>query len=467
MRSRSPGEEVLQRMIARNFDRSRRDANTLGALAALGAALGLLAAPQADAGNIYFVTDPGDMGPGTLRQLISDLSKPEAATGNTVVFDNSLVGSTITLTSGSITIGKPMYIQGPGRNLLTISGNHDSRIFYVKTNTLDQYTFISGLTLTAANAGAIHVGGAIQVEASAVYLNNSAVTASTAGAGGGIFAANSRLFVARSRVSGNSAVASAGGGISANFSSVTIDSSTISGNTAVTYGGGIYARNIASGNAFSVSKSTISGNRIPQPAAPALTGGGGLALKNASADLVELNTSTVAGNYAFRYGGGINLLDYPSAQAFAVRYSTIASNSSSSSGGDGIFFSAGVVRAVNTVVSGNFSTGGLSDLPATSVFYMTNCFVQTPGNATFTVGSSGSVFGLDPHLSALADHGGPTLTMLPAAGSAVIDKLPCPPSIGEQRGFGYSRCVNGLMDIGAVERQNPEDIVFRNGLEPI
>jgi len=97
---------------------------------------------------------------------------------------------------------------------------------------------------------------------------------------------------------------------------------------------------------------------------------------------------------------------------------------------------------------------------------MTNCFVQTPGNAAFTATSSGSVFGLDPHLSALADYGGPTLTMLPSAGSAVIDKLACPPFSGDQRGMDYSRCVNGLMDIGAVERQNPENIIFRNELEP-
>jgi hypothetical protein len=172
----------------------------------------------------------------------------------------------------------------------------------------------------------------------------------------------------------------------------------------------------------------------------------------------------VAGNYAFRYGGGINLLDYPSAQTFAVRYSTIASNSSSSNTeANGIFFSAGTVRAVSTIVSGNLN----SDLGDNETFYMTNCFVQTPGNPTFTGTSSGSVFGLDPHLSALADHGGPTLTMLPSTASAVVDKLACPPSSGDQRGIDYSRCVNGLMDIGAVERQNPENIIFRDGLEPI
>jgi predicted outer membrane repeat protein len=460
MGSRSLGKEVLQRTIARNFGRSRRQASSIGALAALCAALGLSASPRADAANTYFVTTTGDSGSGTLRQAIADASA--AGTGNTVMFDAGLVGSTITLTSGAITIGKPMYIEGPGRNLLTISGGHHSRIFYVKTNVLDQYTYIAGLTLTAADAGAIHLGGAIQIEDSAVYLNNSAVTGNTAGAGGGVFAANSHLFVVRSQISGNSALTTAGGGISANYSTVYIDHSTISGNTAVTYGGGIYARNIVSGYAFRVTKSTISGNRIPQPAVPALTGGGGIALKNASAAYVELNTSTVAANYAFGYGGGINLLDYPSGQAFVARYSTIASNSSAATPGNGIFSSAGVISALSTIVSGNFSTSGLSDL--FGIFFLTKCLVQTPGNATITAASSGSVFGLDPHLSALADHGGPTLTLLPSADSAAIDKVTCSPA-DDQR--GYSHCVNGLMDMGSVERQSPEDIIFRNGLEPI
>ena len=94
--------------------------------------------------------------------------------------------------------------------------------------------------------------------------------------------------------------------------------------------------------------------------------------------------------------------------------------------------------------------------------------MQESGGATITGTSSGNLFGVDPHLSALADHGGPTLTMLPSAASAAVDALSClwrnfP--LPEQR--NYSRCVNAARDIGAVERQNPEKIIFRNGLEPI
>lgn len=31
---------------------------------------------------------------------------------------------------------------------------------------------------------------------------------------------------------------------------------------------------------------------------------------------------------------------------------------------------------------------------------------------------------------------------------------------------GVNRCVNGHVDMGAVERQSPEIIIFRNGFDP-
>ena len=50
---------------------------------------------------------------------------------NTVMFDASLVGSTITLTSGEIVVSRQLTIAGPGAAQLTISGNDASRIFHV------------------------------------------------------------------------------------------------------------------------------------------------------------------------------------------------------------------------------------------------------------------------------------------------------------------------------------------------
>jgi hypothetical protein len=72
------------------------------------------------------------------------------------------------------------------------------------------------------------------------------------------------------------------------------------------------------------------------------------------------------------------------------------------------------------------------------------------------------VRGEDERAATLADHGGPTMTMLPSVSSPLIDAggdLAGPPV--DQRGF--TRVVNTHLDIGPVELQQPEDIVFRSG----
>ena len=74
------------------------------------------------------VTDPivtinADSGAGSLRQAIID-----ACAGSTITFDMSpgKVTSPITLTSDELPIGQSLTIQGPGANLLTVSGGSDS-----------------------------------------------------------------------------------------------------------------------------------------------------------------------------------------------------------------------------------------------------------------------------------------------------------------------------------------------------
>src|SRR5262245_16126875 len=62
------------------------------------------------------VTNNEDSGPGSLRADIA-----AAKSGDTIVFDPSLNGQTITLTSGELVINKNLTIQGPGAGLLTIS----------------------------------------------------------------------------------------------------------------------------------------------------------------------------------------------------------------------------------------------------------------------------------------------------------------------------------------------------------
>jgi hypothetical protein len=88
-----------------------------------------------------------DSGDGSLRAGIAD-----AQSGDQIVFDPSLQGQTITLTSGELAITKSLDIEGLGADQLAISGNHASRIFDISggvTVTLAGLTITDGLALGA------------------------------------------------------------------------------------------------------------------------------------------------------------------------------------------------------------------------------------------------------------------------------------------------------------------------------
>src|SRR5687768_1556416 len=83
--------------------------------------------------NTITVTDPGDSGPGTLRDAIAG-----ATAGDTIDFAAGL--GTITLTSGELSIDKDLTISGPGASNLTIQRSADSgtdfRIFDIFAGTV-------------------------------------------------------------------------------------------------------------------------------------------------------------------------------------------------------------------------------------------------------------------------------------------------------------------------------------------
>jgi hypothetical protein len=71
------------------------------------------------------VLNTGDSGAGSLRDTVA-----AAQSGDTIVFDPSLAGQTISLTSGELIINKSLDIEGPGgTNAVSVSGVPNSRIF--------------------------------------------------------------------------------------------------------------------------------------------------------------------------------------------------------------------------------------------------------------------------------------------------------------------------------------------------
>src|SRR6516162_6847721 len=85
------------------------------------------------------VTNSSDSGSGSLRNAVS-----HAKDGDTIVFDASLAGQTIALTSGEIAIKNSIDIEGPGADSLSVRGNDSSRIFNMGEGVSAK---IAGLTL--------------------------------------------------------------------------------------------------------------------------------------------------------------------------------------------------------------------------------------------------------------------------------------------------------------------------------
>src|SRR5215831_17841353 len=111
-----------------------------------------------------------DHGAGSLRAEIA-----AAASGDTIVFDQSLVGQTITLTSGELVINKNLGIEGLGANNLTVSGNNASRVFDVTNNatvTIADLTIANGSAMSATDPSQQGGGGVLNEPGATVYITN-------------------------------------------------------------------------------------------------------------------------------------------------------------------------------------------------------------------------------------------------------------------------------------------------------
>jgi len=103
--------------------------------------------------STWTVTNPADSGDGSLRAAIA-----AAQSGDQIMFDTSLRGQTITLTSGPLAITQSLDIEGPGLGQLAVSGNHASRIFAISGGAT---VTIAGLTITDGMVVGSDGGGAI------------------------------------------------------------------------------------------------------------------------------------------------------------------------------------------------------------------------------------------------------------------------------------------------------------------
>ena len=121
------------------------------------------------------VTTLDDAGAGSLRQALLD-----TPAGGTVDFQPGLSG-TITLTSGELAINKDLTVAGPGPDVITVSGNHASRVFDIAahvTVALSGLTIADGFTLDSFGAGIQNSG--------TLTVTGSTLSGNAASCGGGI-----------------------------------------------------------------------------------------------------------------------------------------------------------------------------------------------------------------------------------------------------------------------------------------
>jgi hypothetical protein len=399
------------------------------------------------------VNTAGDPGPGgtlSLRQAVA-LASQNPDPSNTILFEDGLIGSTISLAQGAIAVEQPMFIVGfANRGSLTISGADVSRVFEVKDA---QSVTLKDVTLTHGDDDGC--GGAVYGKGNqTLTLDNVAVTQSSAFFGGGVCAVSqSTLVLLGSRISGNDAAF--GGGLYVGQSAYYLGASrtTISANTARRAGGGVYLGNV---ERSAIVFSLIAGNSVPAPAEYFYSAqGGGLVAAGIGSKGLRIVATTITGNNSYAAGSALRIMDPLSGDRTKLINATVAGNSSGT-GGSAIS-AEGTPLLLSAIVADN----GGGDLAG--AFTSNYSLIRNPGGAQ--ISGNHNVLGADPLLGPLADHGGPTLCMLPAPGSPVVGAGHVVAEFGDAQLDQRLYSFVGTRDIGAVERQEPEDIVFRSAFE--
>ncbi len=410
------------------------------------------------------VTNLNDSGAGSLRAAVATATGNAAA--DTIVFDPALFASgaaTLTLTSGAIDVdasgsaADALSIIGAGENLLTISGNNNSRVF-VGFGTIANTSplTLSGMTIT--NGKGIDTdsgwgGGAITFQYSgSLTLDHVVITNSVAtrqGAGLLFYQSGGNITISNSTISNNTSSATDssgnGGGAYVAGAQITISNTTISGNSGNSlgrYGGGIA---IAAGTSATLTNVTIANNSTGRPADNGAAGGGGISISGSGTTTIV--NSTIVGN-------------------------TFTGGNVATSGGGGVYVrgNSGSVTIKNTIIANNTSTNATTN--DTDAFIGNNSTLSGSNNIVLTtIGTdgtgtnslTGTITTLGSALGSLAFNGGAVKTVAIATSSTAISAgtttgAPTTDARGAGRG--------GTVDIGAYEFSDNNTFNFAGIVSP-
>ncbi|HEX6189236.1 MAG TPA: choice-of-anchor Q domain-containing protein, partial [Pyrinomonadaceae bacterium] len=347
-------------------------------------------------------------------------------------FFNANSPRTITV-SGDVVINRPVTINGPGANLLTLDANNSGRNFLIGSGTVN----LSGLRLYRGNGqgflgGGIFIGGGATLNASNIIVESGTTTSS----GGGI-ANLGTLNLTGSTVKGSSA-GTGGALFTAQGATSTVTATAIFGNTATSVGGGVYNEGASTFNNSTIANNTATDNN---PATDNKAGGIYVAAANNS--VVNTTNVTISGNHSESYGGGVYVESNPNAS--------------------GVSF-----NLRNTILAGNTATLSCPDASAPIRMYSFGYNLIGKHGATFCsafdAGSPtliGNIVGtslqpvVDPRVAPLGNYGGASSTMALLQNSPAIDTGdPANSFATDQR--GELRPFGPRADIGAFETSDAQ-----------
>lgn len=402
------------------------------------------------------VSNLNDSGAGSLRQALADASPDD-----TIVFDGGLAG-TIALSSGELVVATNVTIDGPGSDVIEVSGGDAMRVFNITGGSV----LISGLTMTdgrhqgADGFGGMQPdagrGGAI-FNAATLGLTECVISSSTAnggqnfdpgqageGQGGGI-ANTGSLNMTNCLVESNQA--RGGNGTSMGHAGDGRGGGIYSDGELVLYRCTVYANSAIGGLAGGGGGGGGGSNGLAQ--------GGGLWSIGPGSTVVTL--CTFAANFVNSpdngRGGGLE-----PGNPTTIHSCTITDNNGQTFGG-GISAGAGVT-IVNSIVALNQANSGpdVSGTVTSSGYNLVGVFDGSSGWSGTGDQTGTKSFPLDPMLGGLEDNGGSTRTYALRWGSPAMDKGKSSGVAIDQRGearYDDPTLANasggGGSDIGAYE----------------
>jgi hypothetical protein len=443
------------------------------------------------------------VGDGTAGSCTGAALQTAASAGGTIVFNCGAAPVTIPIAQ---TIMFPNETVLDGGGLVTLDGGGTTRILYLASNynattprlTVQRLTFVHGMGPptggdTAQGGGAIYRnGGSLTVIDStfddnhaaatgqdlaggAIYgfgggetvISGSTFTNNSASDGGAVGSLNGDLTVVNTTFNGNAATGTGGnpgnggcGGalyMDGGNEMTSLCGVTIANSTAGEIGGGFFRVSNSHDGSFAMDRSTVDANTVT---ATTQGNAGGLYLEGLA---LTITNSTISHNQAF-YNGGI----WINTDSVQMSNTTIAENTATGSNGGGVWLGNTVTGTMlNVTIANNHATaasvvaGGIfgSGLTLVNTVIANNTAMYNPtcdtkrtdgsGNLQWPSGSLCTTAPMiaDPMLGSLADNGGTTQTMLPAAGSPARGLgTGCPAT--DQRGNPRAEpCTAGAVEV--------------------